>query len=54
MFPINAVWIGDVVDGIAGGVEFDALKAGRKEAGSPLTRGDGLGVTPADLSLIHI
>ncbi|MFM1944912.1 MAG: hypothetical protein RI897_3894 [Verrucomicrobiota bacterium] len=37
----------DVVDGVAGAVEFDALVAAGEEAGGPLSGGDGLGVTSA-------
>ena len=54
--PLSAladpVGIADVVDGVAAGLEEDALVFARKEAGAPLSGGDGLGTVVA-LGLGH-
>ena len=48
VLAIDPAGIGDVLNGVAGGVEFDSLEAGREESGSPLSRRDGLGIAATD------
>ncbi len=43
----EAFGVVDIMDGVTGAIELDALEAAGEEAGGPLAGGDGLGVTSA-------
>ena len=45
MLSIDSIWICNVVDGVTGRIELDALKSRGEETGTPLARGNRLGVS---------